>query len=109
MDVPISAQNIGQHDRITAVGFPAGLPVTITVPSRGTGIDRKQRESCCDQRGHEQPLVGLDRDLNPGRLILTVLSQQLQQLAEPRCVVGDPGARDDPSLVIDDGHIMLIF
>jgi hypothetical protein len=73
VDVAVSAQNVGQHDRIAAVGFTAGLPVTLAVASRSTRIDWKQREPCCDQRGHEQPLVRLDRDLNRGRLTLTVL------------------------------------
>ena len=98
VDVPVSAQVVGQHDRIATIGFPPGLPVPLTVPSRGPGIDRKQRESRCDQRGHEQPFVRLDRDLNPGRFTVVILGQQLQQLAEPSRVIGDTVARDDPGL-----------
>jgi hypothetical protein len=109
VDVPVSAQDVGQHDRITTIGFPTGLPVPLTVPSRGSGIDRKQRESRCDQRGHEQPFVRLDRDLNPGPFTVVMLGQQLQQLAEPSRVIGDTGPRDDPGLVIDDGHVVLSF
>jgi hypothetical protein len=48
VDVAVSAQNIGQHDRITAIGFPASLPVTLTVPSRGPRIDREQRKPGAD-------------------------------------------------------------
>jgi hypothetical protein len=55
------------------------------------------------------PIVGLDRDLNPGQLTVTVLSQKIQQPAESSRVVGDTGARDDPGLVIDDGHVVLAF
>jgi hypothetical protein len=69
----------------------------------------KQHESRCDQRGNEQPFVGLDSDLNPGQLTVTVLSQKIQQPAESSRVVGDTGARDDPGLVIDDGHVVLAF
>ena len=109
VNVPVSAQDVGQHDRITTIGFPPSLPVPLTVPSRGPGIDRKQRESRCDQRGHEQPFVRLDRDLNPGPFTVVMLGQQLQQLAEPSRVIADTGPRDDPGLVIDDGHVVLSF
>jgi hypothetical protein len=40
---------------------------------------------------------------------VTVLSQKIQQPAESSRVVGDTGARDDPGLVIDDGHVVLAF
>jgi hypothetical protein len=53
--------------------------------------------------------LSVSRNLNPDRRTLTVLSQQLQQPTKPSRVIGDTGPRDDPTLVIDDGHVMLIF
>ncbi len=45
----------------------------------------------------------VDGQSAPTRLILTVLSRQLQQPTKPSRVVGDPGPRDDPTLIIDSG------
>ena len=109
VDVPVGAQNIGQHHRIATIGLAASLPVTLTVPSCGTWINRKQREPSRSQRSHEQSLVGLDRDLDRDRLTIAVLGQQLQQLTKPCRVIADTGPGDDPALVIDDGHVMLSF
>src|SRR5947209_15999592 len=89
--------------------FPPACPCRSRYRAAARGLIEKQRESRCDQRGHEQPFVRLDRDLNPGPFTVVMLGQQLQQLAEPSRVIGDTGPRDDPGLVIDDGHLVLSF
>ena len=69
------------------------------------GVDRKTVRRYVDAA----EAAGLTQECGPGQLTVTVLSQKIQQPAESSRVVGDTGARDDPGLVIDDGHVVLSF
>jgi hypothetical protein len=83
--------------------------MALPVASRGPGIDREHREPGCNQRSDQQPLVGLDGDVNAGRLAVAVFGQQGQQLAKPCHVFGDPSASKYSGLLIDNGHILLFL
>jgi hypothetical protein len=46
VDVPVSAQDVGQHDRITTIGFPPGLPVPISYVESAQPLIMVSAEDC---------------------------------------------------------------
>jgi hypothetical protein len=104
--VSVGAQDVGQHQRVAWVGLAAGLPVPFPVARDRTRVDRIDREPGPGQRGHQQVLVGLDRDRRVFRAA-AVLGDQAQQRVESGCAGVDPGARQLQTLPVQQRDVVV--
>ncbi|MBK6011682.1 hypothetical protein JHN45_10950 [Streptomyces sp. MBT53] len=105
---PIGPQDVGQHCRVQVVGFLAADCVTLSVAGGGHRVDGVDGAPGCPQAGDEETARGLDGDRDRCVRAVPLCGQQFKERVQAGEVIGDSGLRDDDSLSVDQGDVMVI-
>jgi hypothetical protein len=106
----VGAQDVGQHQGVTGVGFLARDAVAIPVSVHCFRVDREHLPPGRAQAGDQQAATGLDRHrYRVVRAVSGIGKQLQQQQREPGGVVADAPLGQQHSFRIDQGHVVMVL
>jgi hypothetical protein len=100
---PVSAQGVGQHERVEAVVLDAGRAVTAAQVLDLVGADHHHGQLSAEQGVDDRAVGPFDRDL-----IDAVPAQEGDELAQPGCGVLNHRASDLAAAAVHDAHGVVV-